>query len=660
MKNSLIILLLFSTLLQSQVKDIKRFSFGKEIITQDDIQLSGAARLSDLFQLINSASISTIDGYRVELNINSITPDWKQNWILLVDNQKINLDFPYIKNINLLPIGIMEIDFVEIFTAPGIINGEFNETGIIHIHTLPAAERFSIHASLASANETGDPGPYTYTNTEAPNIDQIGPYYWTSINFGGEKLGLKLGLKHHLQIYTDPKINNRFSTYPWEYKQLRMMGASLKIDAKFLGGSHSLFITRTETGDPVLFPGYGSDILFFKPFGMEIPVESKFTHAGLNGNFILSDETRINYNVKFSSSLLDWTMPSFDNLFDWNINNYDGYLEIVNGKSAHSTKLGLGINHIKMITHYKLESEAITLIRINGQTQGFKGEKLDNILFGGVVFDGTSTALKAGTNMVYYPNKDVNINMSFSYSSRLPEEDYDLWYWTSKGYNFMNDYSMSYTIDDEIKSSKQILAEVDFMFNAGENFSIMLGGFYRKYFDTYIENRQVYYNPDSITFNPVTRLSVAEEGNVAGFRTQFEHNITSTLKQKMYYRFVPHFSGTDTFSGCQQSFPQHTLKYSVDYRPVSSFGMMCIFTYLSETYWPDYEGISKNSGGQYNQTVDNNLLLDFSIQKTFLENGIRVNLALKNILGGFVMYHPLGGMFDMTLFMQVELRLDSI
>ncbi|MFC2139861.1 hypothetical protein ACFLR4_04290, partial [Bacteroidota bacterium] len=493
-----------------------------------------------------------------------------------------------------------------------------------------------------------------------PNIDQIGPYYWTSLNYGSRYFNLRLGLKHHLHIYSDPKINNRLKDYPWEFKEMRMTGVSLKIDTKIFGSNNSLFVGGTSTGDPLLFPGYGPDLLFFKPFGSEIPVESKFVHGGLKGNIKINSEINLEYTLKYSSSIMDRPSAQFEKIFDWEMNNYNGLIMIADNDPDSQTQISAGFNHIKMVTGYELEKDEFTLFRINGQIDGLRSEKFVQLIYGGVVLGGTNTAYKIGTNFHLMPNKNAEINANISYSSRLPEENNSLWYWVRNGYNFLDDHSMTYSIDGELNMSGEFTVDFSFQLNFDEIFKLTMGGFFRNFTDIYTERQQYLYLPHSDSIAAATRVLTSERGTIAGFNINAHYTPTSKIKQELYYRYTPHFGGSEILLDGMRSFPQHKIIYSFVYTPVPSLSLMTKFTYLSDTYWPEYEGINRDSNELYNHVLDGNVLLDIAIQKSFWYDKIFLNLYLKNMLGNVIIYYPVGAMFDMTLFMQVELRLDSI
>ncbi|OGU56855.1 MAG: hypothetical protein A2V66_14625 [Ignavibacteria bacterium RBG_13_36_8] len=656
----MLILFLFCVHLSAQQIGSAYSTYECEIITREEIQSGGILRLSDIFFQIGASEVKTIDGYRIQTNINLLNPGWDQNWILMVDGQRIDLDYPYMKNINLLPFDLSEVDYIEVFTLPQISSGEYSDKGMIHIHTVKPADGLSIHVSTSSASEIGDPGPFKYTDTNTPNIDQIGPYYSASISLGSEKLSLRMGVKHHMQIYSDPLIRKRMANYAWENKEMKLLGAYAKVEVDLLNGKHILFAAHAHTGDPLFYSVYGSDLLFFNPYGAEIPVDPIFNHVGLSGYFNLTPSASINYQFKFSSSLLDFPMYYQKPAFDWNINNYNGYVEFENRKSDSEGLVGFGINHVKFVTGYQLFGNSFTLFRIYGKYKKNYFDIISQTYFGSFVFDGTKTAVKAGVNSQIKMSKEVSFLTGISFSNRLPEEDNNLWYWSMKGYGFLNSYGLNYSIEDELSISKQFIAEAELHFDAGERFSFAFGGFFRLYSNQNIEHHNYIIDPATYLFDTETVVGSNQNGSVFGPKFTFDQQISSSFHHKIYYRYIPIIDGTDEFYDVMLTFPAHKFVYTISYQPVSSFSLNTMFTYLSESFWPEYNSINTDSSNLYSNNLKERLLIDLAAQKFFWHNRLRVSILLKNILGKEDKYHPIGGIFDMTLFLQVELILDSI
>jgi len=178
---------------------------GKQIINKNDISLSGVSRLSDIYSLLDDWNAVTIDGYRWQI-FSSKTPfDQSQNWILMLDGQRIDLNFFDMKNINFLPISSWKIDSVETISSPMLYKGEYADNGLINITTQKPVKGFSFYGQIFTGNEEGDPGPYKYIDKyNSENIDIIGPDYGVGLELGSGIIDVSLNYKTNIQIYPTP------------------------------------------------------------------------------------------------------------------------------------------------------------------------------------------------------------------------------------------------------------------------------------------------------------------------------------------------------------------------------------------------------------------------------------------------------------------------
>jgi len=656
MKKSMIaILILISTTLFAQA-GIKN-EFGKDLITRDDIEHSGISRLSDIFTLINSASSYTLDGYRWDAKINSLSAGWDQNWLLMVDGQKMSLNYPFAANLNLLPFSISHIDSIVVYTIPQVHNGEFTEKGLVHIYLEKNIKGFYFGGSFATGNEVGDPGPYNYIYDNTENIDQVGPYYSMNFGYGHPDFGLDIKLKHHMHITTDPVINNRLNDFPWEYKELRLLSGSIKIEFGNESNTHTITAGHSVTGDTFGFSSYGSDLIFFKPVGSELPVSTIYSYAGANGFFDVSSLMKINYRANFSSSLID-TVRYFEKPpFDWNINHYDIMIELEKLGFKSTSKFSLGYERNELKTGYVLEKDFSHYFKILGEYQYIFSKYFTQTYFGGAYFDIGKSALKLGMLSRIRFNSKVNLKVNTTYSTRLPEEDNSIWYWAIKGYNYLESTGVNYSISSELYNSRALNIDADILINTLRKTSVVLGVFYRGFWDQPAVRYDYLYDLESNSFSSNTSITHVND-NIAGFKLKVDSRIIPNIKMNLFYQFAPGVDGDLEFYSNRESFPTHKLRFAADYNPVPEFSVRGALTYLSETAWFEYEGIYESSGGLYNCTVEEKWLLDLAFQKYLWNNRLRINLLFQNILGQLHTYHPLGAISDFTVFMQVELKIN--
>ena len=153
----------------------------REVLTNGMIDKSGLFRIGDILQLSTKIRVSSIDGFSWFSNINGLSSFQRQNWVILLDGQRLGINTFDIVNINMLPINITQIDSVEIFTAPQLHQGIFTDYGLIHIHTRNISKGKSFTLFQSAGNETGDPGSYKHTKYSSPNVERVGS--GSSMNF---------------------------------------------------------------------------------------------------------------------------------------------------------------------------------------------------------------------------------------------------------------------------------------------------------------------------------------------------------------------------------------------------------------------------------------------------------------------------------------------
>ena len=179
------------------------------IITADMIRCAGLIRLSDIFNLVVDWDVVSIEGFKWIVSANGLSSFQKQKWLLLVDGQRMDVDLINIKNLNMLPLSIDQIDSVEIISTPQIFMGEFVENGLIHFYTSRPKEGFSVKARNTIGNESGDPGPFQYTQYKSRNVDRLGPDYSFHLSLHHRNNFVRTSFSGQDHYSTDPAILDR-------------------------------------------------------------------------------------------------------------------------------------------------------------------------------------------------------------------------------------------------------------------------------------------------------------------------------------------------------------------------------------------------------------------------------------------------------------------
>jgi hypothetical protein len=158
----------------------------RQYITAELIRIQGITRLSELLTWIDKATYSTIDRNALYVNLNGSSTMQQQNYLLMINGQKVEMERWDALNIEALGIAITNIAYVEVFNTPLIVNGQFAGKGAVNIVTRNDYKGLTVTAYNNYGNPVGDPGPAQYISSHSsPNVHKTGlvfgyaaGYYW--------------------------------------------------------------------------------------------------------------------------------------------------------------------------------------------------------------------------------------------------------------------------------------------------------------------------------------------------------------------------------------------------------------------------------------------------------------------------------------------------
>ena len=260
------LLFLFNFPFQASGNDDSGTFSNTEIITAETIRNSGVTRVGDILRLADGLHLNSTDGYTWRISPNSLSSFQRQNWMVMLDGQKIELRAFDLINLNILATVIEQIDFVEIVNLPQIHEGEFADKGLIHIHTSKPQQGFSIGGHAATGSETKDPGPYINTKFATPNVDRTGTDSSATLDFAVKNWYVRTGLMTQAHSFTDLAMvrRNQHIHATDDFIELGSTLSFLKAGLETSYGSHELLASYADAD---------RYFLFFKPAGREIPVD---------------------------------------------------------------------------------------------------------------------------------------------------------------------------------------------------------------------------------------------------------------------------------------------------------------------------------------------------------------------------------------------------
>ncbi len=141
------------------------------VLTAEDIRLSGALNLPDLFRRVAGMNVMSMAGGHSDISMRGFNRELNNKVLVLIDGRSTYLDFAGTTFFQSLPIVLEEIDRIEIIRGPGSSTYGANAvTGVIHIITRSPGEGQQIavldHGTLGVARgaavASGKAGPTSY------------------------------------------------------------------------------------------------------------------------------------------------------------------------------------------------------------------------------------------------------------------------------------------------------------------------------------------------------------------------------------------------------------------------------------------------------------------------------------------------------------------
>jgi hypothetical protein len=623
---------------------------GRQLITVETLRSAGVRRLSDILALVDGWDISTINGFTWEASAWALSSFGQPTWAVMLDGQPVDLDIFGVRSLERLPVSLGQIDSVVILSAPAIRNGQFVEGGLIHIHSRRPGRGFSIQAHVATASETGDPGPYQFTDRATPNVDRVGSDVSGQVLFGGSTLSAVTGALWREHFVTNRAIRERNRDISTDkHPIIKQAAASLQAGWGMGGGRHELYLGRSII----------RDYYFLKAFGREVPVESPFTQIGLRGTLPLSGVTGLRYRAAYSVNELDQHTNSLNLDFDWQLSRWRAELEAWHDRSSYRFVLGAGLAGTSAETGYLLSEDGFTTVNLYGelicrprvtmsQSLAFHVTSADGAL-------GVKTALAHRRRI----GRRHAVEAVLSYFERIREEDSRIWYWVQRGYAFLSDNGVEALNAGELGKTRTVAGDARWMIRFNREVSARLGGYYRWFSGLSLEEQRFEFEPSSQSFSGPVRLVPNRRGQLAGGEIALSWALRE-LRLLLFYRFQDVVSGDQLFKRTWRTVPRHRLRITALYTPWESVSLWGMLQYRSATRWADYQEAAVQTGGAYSQYVDNAVTLDIAAQKWFWERRVRLHLLFRNVFNDAVPYHPIGTAYGLTFMVQGEVLLDGL
>ena len=625
-------------------------SAGVQIITAEEIGQAGLARLSDLFLLIDDWHTTSVEGYAFDVSANGLAAAQEAAWMVLVDGIPVDLRILDAQNLNTLPLSLTEIDAVEVYNTPALVNGVFAPAGLLHFHTRTPDPGAALRLGLAAGNEIGDPGPFRYTAFTSPNIDRIGPIFQGAASVADSTWHARVHVKLDEHHATDERIRERVFTFYQGIKEPRLLLSSGGLDLGTTGrlGRHNVYAGFSRF----------QDLPFFEPVGVETPTDHRFAHAGLHGDTDPGESTGLSYRLSYTASELEPRDNKGSVNFDWRQNTVRGHYEVRSARGLLRGALGLSFDRIESVAGADLDDASLSIPRAYGRAGYRADDRWDAHLTAHITRVKGQKGFGALATVQFTPTPIHTIVMTGSVARQPFQATNSLWYWMGEGYAFSARRQTDISLPTGYRAETTYTADLVWTIRPSDRFNLTLFGGYRRFDDQTMASYAFRYDSLNTGFFTDTDVVNNVSGRVTKVGADLRVWLIPSLEQRFYYAYARYPASDDTFFQAWRSQPWHRVRYTVRYAPNPRLSLYARLAYRSETQWTAFQEAARDSGGRYEANLPGFWLLDLAAQKRFWRDHLQLSLSLRNFLNEAYRAHAAGAITNMAFHVRLHLFLN--
>ncbi len=654
-KSKGIIILTLIAFLVCDVSGLSIPEYGRRVINRDIIHNSGLTRIGDILLLIPEWTINTTDGFTWRTSINGLSSFQDQHWILLLNGQKVNLRTYDTINLNMLPLSLTSIDSIEIFSVPLLTHGEFSDRGLIHIHTSKSLKGTSFQAKLLAGNETGDPGPYVYTDQKTFNVDKIAYDQYLTVSAGNSNWYARTHFAHLLHTFRDFSNWKRLQTVLPDWPGLHHYSTSIQFGRNGNRSTHDILLFYSNNDEYMMF---------LKPYGSELPVDQTIFHAGISGTQDNKNSNLI-YSFVYSQNRIAKHANTFGFNPDWLSMSYTAQLE----NQVHASKLdysyGISAERFNLVTKYSVSNNNQNLFNIFSRIK----KKPTDYLFHSYDFkigtDGNQIAFKGSFLYHRILTSFSSFEARLSVSQRLNAENMNIWNWIDQGYNVFSNNDIQFEINRSNKKNINYTMDINWHWEKNKDQQLDITALFREINQGPVEIYDYSFDSEGCSFKSPAEIHELITGNTFGVNIIISDQFNKFIGHRLFYGYLKAVSGEAEFIEIWKSIPVHKIIYTINYVPVPNFSLWFMARYLGPTVWSDFSNIDgatcsfpSSTKPVYNHKEKQHLIIDLQAKKWFWKRQFTASMILRNLLNQDFRYYPIGINMKLSFFIQLEMIIE--
>ncbi len=638
---------------------------GVQTITAENITAAGITRVADILLLADNWDLNTTDGFSWKAVAGGLDTWQQQQWDVFLNGHKLDRKLFDMIHLNLLGVALEEIDSVQVGTVPCLHQGEYTAAGFVHIFTSQAGVGLRLTGAIDMGNETGDPGPYRYTEFTTHNVDRIGPGGELTLMAGRPGGYERATVVVQQHPFTDGAMYRRTHDLAYHWPGIFSVAPTVTIGRRRWAGWQELRLA------------YSHSLTYYQlseQLGFETPLDVITADAGLTGWIPISDRTLWRYRWNYSSNDLVERPNRLAFDYDWRLAHSAGNLEVASNVGGQALSIGAGLDHYRLFTQADLSDDDYLHVKAYASAAGDLRPDWDyhlGTMLAGAAGEAAGSVTAGGG---WRPLAGHRLNMAWSLSRRLPEAGNTPWFWMRRGYDFYS-WVGSAGLDDplprlegepKVATRRQLTGDLTWYYQLSRDIGWEAGASYRRAAGLALQRREIRFNPANSHFPAVTSITTGESFEVIGLRLKGSGRIAANLNFHLAYRSWTVADATPIARDQWRKIPRHKLTARLTWIAVPNLSLWVMLTKVSSTTWEDYQPVdgvtcrlTPKDVITYRAKVPSWICLDVQARKWFWRRRLSGSLLLRNLLDRDVRYHPIGGTFHLTLFIKIHLFLDN-
>ena len=599
-----------------------------ETIKYSDIMNTVNFHFSDFLQYSADIDVNSTDFYHWRISIDDLSDYQENGWQLMVDGHLLKPHIYGEKVLNQLALSSLLIDSVEIISHPEISNGNFSDKGTIHLHTVKPDRGFNCYGAVLVGNESGDPGPYKYTDRSSPNIDKIGHDNSMIIEHSNKFGWFRFALYHQQHIFTDSSISKRIIPTTKDWPGADKMAVSF--DTQYFGKrwTHSMS-TSWVSNQP--------SFLFIDVLGREYPVHPTYFQWSYSGD----RQNVIKWYADYNLNQIRQCDKAIQSLMPYDQHSVNIRLELFLRHFVIPGKLGYQINGDEYISNEIGSQSPIVSQNI---TMEF-------------YFDSINSSSRIVSSIIYFDEKPAftilfqnkrklwktsSLYGRMSMNQRHVNRDPFFQFWCGPGRSLFEESGFSFPDYPELSTFYS--ADIGLK-------TIVLSELktHTRFFIHYQQENWWFKSPDrAAASGPVPPIFSFNKGTSAGLAVTLSHQYKDIIQQKLSFKIIARDRNTASETPAIKSI------YGISYYPDRNFLIFLNIIYQSQSRWNHYEVDQMTAGMEPSvSVVESNLDAgawgEIGFNKWLWNRRMLIRVALQNLANQQLQYHPLGMNREMSM-----------